>query len=135
MTFEQSTVADSTGRRATGATFQVRVGDFDRGRDWYERLFDREPDFVPHEGFVEWEFVPGTNCWLQVGHGDPAPGSGPVRLGTTDLDGELSRLRATLDVDPPEVHRTPDGLVRYCTFTDPFGNRVGLFEEVDPADR
>ncbi len=40
-------------------TIQVRVSDFADGLSWYRTLFQRDPDFVPHEGFAEWELVPG----------------------------------------------------------------------------
>lgn len=44
-------------------TYQVRVAYFDKGLTWYKTLLNRDPDFVPHEGFAEWELIPG--CWLQ----------------------------------------------------------------------
>lgn len=114
---------------ATGATFQVRINALDEGRTWYERLLGREPDFVVQDGFVEWELVPGSNCWLQVAEGEATPGNGPLRLGTSDIEAELARLQESLGIEVPDVHRAPDDIVRYCTFTDPFGNRIGLFEE------
>lgn len=48
-------------------TIQIRVLPFESGLTWYRTLFQREPDFVPHEGLAEWELVPG--CWLQVAGG------------------------------------------------------------------
>ncbi|UOR13733.1 hypothetical protein [Halobacillus amylolyticus] len=37
----------------TGVTFQVRISDYEEGIKWYEKLFSRKPDFVPHEDFAE----------------------------------------------------------------------------------
>lgn len=67
-------------------TYQVRVGDFDEGLKWYKSLLHKEPDFTPHNGFAEWELIPG--CWLQVAEGMPAEGSGPLRLGVKSIDQE-----------------------------------------------
>ena len=44
----------------TGVTFQVRVKNYNEGSKWYEHLFNRKPDFIPHEGFAEWEIVNGA---------------------------------------------------------------------------
>lgn len=38
----------------------------------------KDADLKPHDGFVEWELIPG--CWLQVAKGSPSEGSGPLRL-------------------------------------------------------
>ncbi len=65
--------------RVREVTVQMRVSDAARGQARYETLLERRPDFVPHEGFCEWELAPGV--WLQVGQGIPARDSGPVRLG------------------------------------------------------
>jgi hypothetical protein len=67
-------------------TVQVRVSDFEKGLDWYKILLGKEPDFVPHEGFAEWELIPGS--WLQMAKGKPTEGNGPLRLGVTDIESE-----------------------------------------------
>ncbi len=60
-------------------TNQIRVADQKEGQKWYRVLFNREADFIPHEGFAEWEILPG--CWVQVAEGIPPFGSGSVRFG------------------------------------------------------
>ena len=40
-------------------TAQVRVKNFNEGQKWYITLFNRKPDFIPHEGFAEWEIISG----------------------------------------------------------------------------
>lgn len=65
-------------------TIQVRVLDIEKGQKWYQTLLKRELDFIPHEGFAEWELIPG--CWLQVAEGTPAEGSGPLRKWGTFAD-------------------------------------------------
>lgn len=114
-------------------TVQVRVADFAVGRQWYQTLLARQPDFVPHEGFVEWEIIPGM--WLQVAEGEPAPGSGPLRLGLTDLESERERLIRDLAIPPFEIYSRPEVPVRWATFQDPWHNRIGLFEHLDASEK
>lgn len=70
---------------------QVRVTDIKEGQKWYQTLLNKEPDFIPHEGFTEWELIPGG--WLQVAEGLPNEGSGPIRLGVIDIKAERDRLK------------------------------------------
>jgi hypothetical protein len=113
-------------------TYQVRVPDFERGLIWYKNLFQREPDFVPHEGFAEWEIIPG--CWLQVGEGTPAERSGPFRLGVTDIESERNRVVNELGVEPFEVYSREEVPVKWGTFSDPWGNLLGFFEYINKAE-
>ncbi len=116
--------------RVHEVTVQVRVLDFGRGRAWYEGLLERPPDFVPHENFCEWQLTPGM--WLQVGQGQPARDSGPLRLGVDNLEGERDRVVALLEVPPFDIHQRTEVPVRWATFEDPWGNRVGLFQALAP---
>lgn len=109
-------------------TVQVRVADFDEGLRFYEHLLNRPPAFRPHEGFAEWELIPG--CWLQVALGEPTPGSGPIRLGVVDIQAERRRLVSQLGVEIGEVQTREGVPAAWCTFSDPWGNRLGLFEEL-----
>ncbi|WP_026691066.1 VOC family protein [Alteribacter aurantiacus] len=113
-------------------TIQVRVSDFLKGQRWYEVLLNRKPDFVPHEGFAEWEIIPG--CWLQVAEGEPAPGSGPIRLGLTDLEGEKERLIRELNIEPFEILCRKEVPVRWASLSDPWGNGIGFFEYIDKKE-
>ena len=78
-------------------TYQVRVTDISVGQRWYAIFLNKTPDFIPHEGFAEWELIPG--CWLQVVEGMPSGGSGPLRIGVKDIMGEKERLCRELKVD------------------------------------
>lgn len=121
--------------RIQGVTFQVRVSDYEEGRHWYGKLLGRPPDLLPHEGFqdqagfCEWELMPGSGCWLQVAEGVPAANSEPIRFGVVDIGLQVERLSQELDLGQPVIGTTPDGQVKFCTFKDPFGNRVGFYEE------
>ncbi|WP_211748195.1 VOC family protein [Paenibacillus sp. Marseille-Q4541] len=107
-------------------TYQVRVADFSEGQKWYETLLDRVPDFVPHEGFVEWEIIPGF--WLQVAEGDTTMGSGPLRLAVEDIIREKNRMIKELNIENFEIHSRDEVPVKWGTFSDPWGNRVGFYE-------
>lgn len=114
-------------------TIQIRVSEFESGLNWYQILFQREPDFVPHDGFAEWELVPG--CWLQLAEGEPTPGSGPLRLGVSDIDKARHRVIAELNVEPFELYSRPEVPVKWGTFSDRWGNRLGFFEHLDQIEK
>ncbi|MFJ7952815.1 VOC family protein [Lysinibacillus sp. NPDC096418] len=113
-------------------TIQVRVTDFKEGRNWYETLLNKKPDYVPHDGFVEWEVIPG--CWLQVAEGIPSEASGPLRLGVTNLITERDRLVEKLGIDEFEIYTREEVSAKWGTFTDPWGNQLGLFEYLDKLE-
>ena len=107
-------------------TIQVRVSEFEKGQHWYTTLLEREPDFIPHEGFAEWELLPG--CWLQVAEGVPSEDCGPLRLGVLDIEKEHTRVQEELGVENFELHSREEVPVKWGTFTDPWGNLLGFFE-------
>ncbi|SDL63921.1 VOC family protein [Sediminibacillus halophilus] len=109
-------------------TFQVRVKDFQEGRKWYAAFLQKQPDFEPHHGFAEWELLPG--CWLQVAEGEPAVGNGPLRIQTASIEQERNRLLERLQVNRFSIHSREEVPVNWASFMDPWGNRLGLFEEI-----
>lgn len=113
-------------------TIQVRVPNMREGQIWYEKLLNRGPDFVPHEGFAEWELIPG--CWLQVAEGEPSLKSGPLRLGVADIETEKARLIHLLNVEDFIIHSRKEVPVKWATFEDPWGNGIGLFQYHDQQE-
>ncbi|CAI9396759.1 VOC family protein [Niallia sp. Sow4_A1] len=113
-------------------TYQIRVSDIVNGIKWYSTFFQREPDFVPHEGFAEWEILPG--CWLQVAEGIPSEGSGPLRFAVKDINFEQDRLRSELEIEGLQIEGRAEVPVRWGTFQDPWGNQIGLFEYNDKEE-
>ncbi|WLR42183.1 VOC family protein [Bacillus carboniphilus] len=113
-------------------TFQVRVTNISEGHAWYETLLNKKPDFIPHEGFAEWEIIPG--CWLQVAEGTPTKGNGPLRLGVTNIEKEKERLMDKLNLAAFEIFSREEVPVKWTTFEDPWGNRIGLFEYLDKEE-
>ncbi|MBH0165054.1 VOC family protein [Fictibacillus sp. 7GRE50] len=110
-------------------TVQVRVSNMEDGQKYYETLLNRAPDFTPHDGFAEWELLP--NCWLQVAEGTPTVGNGPLRLGVVDIHAERKRLMDVLHIEEFEIFERVEVPVKWATFSDPWGNRLGLFEYKD----
>lgn len=107
-------------------TMQIRVPSIDEGVKWYEKVIGKPADFIPHEGFAEWELIP--NRWLQVAEGGPAVGSGPIRVGISDMEKELKRLEFELGVQEVEVFSRAEVPVKWSTFRDPWGNQFGYFQ-------
>jgi len=113
-------------------TIQVRVKDINEGIRWYQTLLNKPPDFIPHAGIAEWEIIPG--CWLQVAEGDPAEGSGPLRLGVPDIAFERERLVRDLHIENFEIYSREEVPVKWGTFADPWGNLLGFFEYLDKTE-
>ncbi len=113
-------------------TTQFRVSNMKEGQAWYETLLNKKPDFIPHDGFAEWELIPG--CWLQVAEGTLTEGNGPLRLGVTNIEAERERLVKTLNIDRFEIQSRPEVPVKWGTFKDPWGNQLGFFEYLDKRE-
>lgn len=113
-------------------TYQVRVSDMSDGQKWYETLLNMAPDFVPHEGFVEWEIVSGF--WLQVTEGESAVGSGPLRLAVEDIVREKNRMLKELNIENFEIHTRAEVPVKWGTFSDPWGNKLGFYEYLNKEE-
>ncbi len=110
-----------------GLTIQLWVGDIDAATAWYERLLRRPPDFVPRPDFKEWELVPDT--WLQISASKNPGQMSRLRLGVEDLKRERERLIDELGIDATEIERL-EGAAAWCNFQDPWGNRIGLFQDL-----
>lgn len=113
-------------------SYQVRVVGIEEGRKWYETLLKKTPDFIPHEGFMEWEIIPGF--WLQVSEGTPSVESGPLRLGVEDIGVERERVISELNVEEFEIFSTEGVPVKWGTFADPWGNQIGFYEFLDKEE-
>lgn len=113
-------------------TNQIRVTDLVEGQAWYEGLLQKKPDFILNEGFVEWEVVPGF-C-LQLAEGTPGEGSGPLRLGVTDIVAARSRLMEEMGLAEFEIYSKEEVPVKWGTFQDPWGNSIGFFEYHDKLE-
>jgi glyoxylase I family protein len=99
----------------------LAIVDIDAARAWYERLFGRAPDLIPHESEVAWQLT--DSGWVYVVADAERAGSGLLTLLVDDLD----RVRAELaerGIDAGEVE-TITGAVRVVIF-DADGNRIAI---------
>ncbi|BCY11497.1 hypothetical protein L3i22_065850 [Actinoplanes sp. L3-i22] len=115
-------------------TLQIPVGDIDAGRRFYATLFAREPDFAPHEDFLEWRVLPGVELWWQVIAiaGPVSPLTTRVRLRVDDVRAAARRVASELGVIPSPVTTLP-GVVSFLDFEDPWGNRLGCYADIVPS--
>ncbi|MBM6619192.1 VOC family protein [Bacillus suaedaesalsae] len=114
-------------------TFQFQVADFKSGVTWYSILLNRKPDFTAHDGFAEWELLPG--CWLQIAHGHPSGNSGPLRLGVFSIEEERDRMVKEFGIEFFDIQSREEVPVKWATFSDPWGNRIGFFEYIDEGEK
>ncbi|MBK3496352.1 VOC family protein [Viridibacillus sp. YIM B01967] len=114
-------------------TIQIRVTNISEGQKRYGSLLKKKPDFIPHEGFAEWELIPG--CWLQVAEGIPSEGSGPLRLTVKDIEAEKERVVKELNIENFKIYSREEVSAKWGTFSDPWGNHIGFFEYVDKVEQ
>ena len=72
--------------------------------------------------------------WLQVAEGIPSEASGPLRLGVTDIIAERDRLVKELGIDEFEIYSRKEVSAKWGTFTDSWGNQLGLFEYLNKKE-
>lgn len=118
--------------RVQGLTIAIRVGHTARALSFYSGVLGRGPDYVAHDDFHEWEIC--GRAWLQVssGHESPIPTSSRVRFEVADIAAEIERLRG-LGVEVADPTTLPDVAV-FTDFTDPWGNRLGLYQDIAAPD-
>ena len=109
-----------------GVTLVVGVSDMAEALRFYGQLFGRPPDFVLDEDFQEYEVVPGM--WYQLTTRVPPGRARRVRFGVSDIATERRAL-VEQGVELSEVTGEP-GVVGWCQFNDPFGNPLGLFQDL-----
>jgi catechol 2,3-dioxygenase-like lactoylglutathione lyase family enzyme len=119
-----------TGWEPTGLTVQLWVADGAAARAWYEKLFGRAPDFRPagDDTFCEWVVKPGYWEIHVVETDQQVPRQPPLRFGTGDIDAARARLVAT-GIAAEEIEELPS-VVRWCNFPDPWGNRLGIYQDL-----
>jgi predicted enzyme related to lactoylglutathione lyase len=98
----------------------VPVSDIAVARRFYERLFGRPPDLVPHEREVAWQLAEGG--WVYVVEDAPRAGRSLLSLIVEDLDAEL----APVEERGLEVTRLSGGPPFKAEVVDPDGNKVSF---------
>lgn len=116
--------------RFGGMTLQLYVGDRVAGRQFYTTLFGREPDFAPQEDFLEWRVADGAEMWVQVVSAQVRPVPSRIRFRVEDLEAAIAWSATALGVESSAPEALP-GVVRYTDFTDPWGNRLGFYQDIE----
>jgi catechol 2,3-dioxygenase-like lactoylglutathione lyase family enzyme len=114
----------------TGMTVQLHVANGTEARAWYERLLGRPPDVRPDadDTFVEWHFQPGYWELHIVQSDQPGTQQGRLRLGVREVEAARHSL-VDSGLEVTEVEELPR-VVRWCNFDDPWGNRLGLYQDL-----
>lgn len=116
-----------------GMTLQIQVGDVEEARQFYSALFGTGPLFEPHDDFLEWPVVQGTEAWIQaVGVKEEVrPLTNRVRFGVRDLTA-MHTLLTESGFDVSRMTELP-GVVAFFDFFDPWGNMLGYYEDISPS--
>lgn len=105
----------------------IAVPDLERARAFYRDVLGLgAPVYdLPDVGWIEFTTGGGGNLALTTARTDWAPNEGTtVVLDTADCDAACAALRARgVRCDDPVVF---PGFVTYCSFYDPFGNRLQM---------
>jgi hypothetical protein len=112
-----------------GFTLQVYVDNMEKAGLWYEKLFGRKPDFTAGPEFLEWEVV--SDLWFQVVKKDGQLDSQRERFGVSEIHRERRRIIEEMGIDVTEIEELPKGVVRWCNVQDPWGNKLGLFQDLE----
>lgn len=109
-------------------TVGLTVADVGRSVEWYRQVLELEhPDLEPAGGIVEFRL---GGLWLQLTQALPCAGGTVVRFGVADVSAERSRL-VGLGVRVGDLERV-GGVLEYFEFSDPDGNRLSLYAELEP---
>ncbi|CAN5608989.1 hypothetical protein BH10ACT8_BH10ACT8_19960 [soil metagenome] len=114
-----------------GLTIAIHVGDREAALAFYCALIGRDPDMGPDPDFYEWEISPGAWLQLATGREEIAPSSFRVRLKVDDIEKSVQVLAAK-GFEPGKIKRLP-GLVTFANLTDPWGNPLGIYQDMGLA--
>ncbi|HST48785.1 VOC family protein [Jatrophihabitans sp.] len=114
-----------------GLTIAVHAGNRDEALAFYCALIGRDPDFGPDPDFYEWEISPGAWLQLATGRTDIKPSSFRLRLAVEDIEAAVGMLRAK-GFEPGDIKRLP-GLAAFANLTDPWGNPLGVYQDLGVA--
>lgn len=102
---------------------EINVGNLPKSREWYSRLFGKEPDLEPFPGNVEFK---SGGAWVQIVEGEVKPSSWTLLFEVRDLRRERERLRSA-GVAATEIGTSP-GVISWFDLRDPDGNAMKWFQ-------
>ncbi|MGI8692553.1 MAG: VOC family protein [Geodermatophilaceae bacterium] len=104
----------------------VPVADYASARAWYERLFGRPPDLIPHDTEAAWQL--GGTSWVYVVEDAGRAGNALLTLMVDDLDEHVRQL-AERGLRAGTVERV-EGKYAKASITDPEGNLISFGENL-----
>lgn len=110
--------------RLTSVTVGIPVTDLAAAAAWYRRLLYARAEIEPADGIHEFDVLPG--CWLQLSEGKTSGPEHLFQIGVEDLEAARRRL-LSLGIAVAEPERV-NGVIAFCDFADPDGNRLSLYE-------
>jgi len=100
----------------------IPVVDYERAREWYERLLGAPPSFLPNDVEAVWEVAEHRYLFIEVRPADA--GHALHTLFVDDLDAWVQAIAARgIEADESETY---DNGVRKTTYRDPDGNEISL---------
>jgi len=101
----------------------IAVDDTPKSRNWYSRLFGKEPDLEPFPGNAEYKVA---GAWVQIRKGEVKPSSWSLEVEVSDLSRERERLRQA-KISATDIKTVP-GVISYFDIKDPDGNAIRWFQ-------
>ncbi len=102
---------------------KIAVTDLQKSKDWYSRLFGKQPDLEPFPGNVEYKIGGG---WIQIHTGKVQPSSWNLEIEVRDLSRERERIRHG-SITATEISTAPN-VISWFDVKDPDGNGIRLFQ-------
>ena len=100
----------------------IPVADFERARDWWQRLLGAEPAFLPNDIEAVWEV--GAHQYVFIELRPAHAGHAMHTLFVEDLDERVAAI-GVCGIEPAERETYGNG-VRKVTYRDPDGNEIGF---------
>jgi catechol 2,3-dioxygenase-like lactoylglutathione lyase family enzyme len=100
----------------------IPVSDLQRALEWYQRLWNAEPSFLPNETEAVWGVV--EHGWMFIEHRPEHAGHAMHTVFVEDLDARVAEIAAR-GIEPVE-RETYDKGVQKVTYRDPDGNEIGF---------
>jgi hypothetical protein len=107
----------------SNASAAVAVTDLRVSKDWYQKLFGREPDTNPMNELFQWALPTGE--WIRLFASKSLAGSSSVTLVEDDLSKRLTDLR-TARYDIKKLVGSES--IKVAIIEDPDGNEVAFIQ-------
>jgi predicted enzyme related to lactoylglutathione lyase len=112
---------------------QIPVSTLEEGSTFYSELFGWKTQIMPEYNYGGWETGNGVGGGFAPLDGqNTTPGDVLVHVGTDDIERDLAKVVALGGQTVVPKTEIP-GIGWYGIFTDPIGNRIGLYTDASQA--